>query len=154
MSKYFDGKLLSAYEDLNKEFECKKENVKLHQQIADLEAKLAEKDKTIENWQTMYQSVMKSCHNGIEEDKRLREQLAEKEKEIDEVKKWWAYQYEGNTKRKDQDKISFCIEQLEKVKDKALHFYVNDTPKLTGFYIDVNEINNQIEELKKEMGNE
>lgn len=27
MSKYFDGELLSAYEDLNKEFECKKENI-------------------------------------------------------------------------------------------------------------------------------
>jgi chromosome segregation ATPase len=50
--------------------------------IADLEAKLAEKDKAIENWQTMYQSVMQSCHNSIEEDKRLREQLAEKDAEI------------------------------------------------------------------------
>lgn len=48
--------------------------------VADLEAKLAEKDKAIENWQTMYQSVMQSCHNSIEEDKRLREQLAEKDK--------------------------------------------------------------------------
>lgn len=45
--------------------------------IADLEAKLAEKDRAIENWQTMYQSVMQSCHNGIEEDKRLEKQLAE-----------------------------------------------------------------------------
>lgn len=48
MSKYFDGELLSAYEDLNKEFECKKENVKLHEKIADLETKLAEKEKEIE----------------------------------------------------------------------------------------------------------
>lgn len=57
MSKYFDGELLSAYEDLNKEFECKKENVKLHDKIANLEAKLAEKDKEIEslkeNWNVL-----------------------------------------------------------------------------------------------------
>lgn len=53
-----------------------------------------------------------------------------------------------NTTR-EQDKISFCIERLEKVKEKALHFYVNDTPKLTGFYIDVNEIDNQIKQLKE-----
>lgn len=57
-------------------------------QIADLEAKLAEKDRAIENWQTMYQSVMQSCHNSIEEDKRLREQLAVQSKwlgALDEV---------------------------------------------------------------------
>ncbi len=48
-----------------------------------------------------------------------------------------------------KDKISFAIQQLEKVKEKALHFYVNDTPKLTGFYIDINEIDNQIKQLKE-----
>ena len=30
MSKYFDGELLSAYEDLNSELEYKKENLKDH----------------------------------------------------------------------------------------------------------------------------
>lgn len=93
-------------------------------QIADLEAKLAEKDKAIENWQTMYQSVMQSCHNGIEEDKRLREQLAEKEKELEEVKKSKTYIMNFGNKVKEvqvvddnQDKISFALEQLEKVKE-------------------------------------
>lgn len=42
------------------------------------------------------------------------------------------------------------IEELEKVKEKALHFYVNDTPKLTGFYVDVREIDSQIKSLKGE----
>ena len=41
----------------------------------------------------------------------------------------------------------FSLEELEKLKEKALHFYVNDTPKLTGFYVDVNEIENQINQL-------
>lgn len=31
-------------------------------QIADLEAKLADKDLAIENWQTMYKSVVQTCH--------------------------------------------------------------------------------------------
>ena len=35
MSKYFDGEILSAYEDLNKEFEYKKENAKLPLEQAD-----------------------------------------------------------------------------------------------------------------------
>ena len=50
-------------------------------EIAKLKQQLAEKDKAIENWQTMYQSVMRSSYNGIEEDKRLREQLAECERD-------------------------------------------------------------------------
>ena len=58
--------------------------------------------------------------------------------------------YEQQIDKLTQDKISFALEQLEKVKEKALHFYVNDTPKLTGYYIDVNEIDNQIKQLKEE----
>lgn len=57
-------------------------------EIIKLKQQLAEKDKAIENWQTMYQSVIQSCHNGIEEDKRLREQIAVQSKwlgALDEV---------------------------------------------------------------------
>ena len=46
-------------------------------QIADLEAKLAEKDKAIENWQTMYESVVQTCHNDKEEIERLNKQHRE-----------------------------------------------------------------------------
>ena len=56
-------------------------------QFADLEATLAEKDKAIENWQTIYESVVQTCHNDKEEIERLNKQLAEKEKEIEELKK-------------------------------------------------------------------
>ena len=57
----------------SKDIEIMKELIK---EKSDLETKLAEKDKAIENWQTMYESVMQTCHNDKEEIKRLREQIA------------------------------------------------------------------------------
>ena len=210
---------------------------------------LEEKDKAIENWQTMYQNVMKSCHNSIEEDKRLREQLkeknadlhqiyshlgveafgediqemaleeietlnrvaennkkvallvsaehnakieklekqlAEKEQELEDwedgtiVEKLWHTQRQLAEKEKEiekykelctiskledlqienmllkskkQDKISFCIEQLKKVKDTAENI-LDDAIKncsLNESYYDnlLDKIDNQIEELEK-----
>lgn len=47
MSKYFDGEILSAYEDLNKEFEYKKENTKLQQQIIELQKQLKQSQKQL-----------------------------------------------------------------------------------------------------------
>lgn len=49
-----------------------------------------------------------------------------------------------------QSQKQTAIEELEKVKEKALHFYVNDTPKLTSFYVDVKEIDSQIKSLRGE----
>lgn len=43
-----------------------------------------------------------------------------------------------------------AIEELEKLKEKAFHFYVNDTPELTSFYVDVKEIDSRIKSLKGE----
>lgn len=43
-----------------------------------------------------------------------------------------------------------AISELENLKEKAFHFYVNDTPELTSFYVDVKEIDNQIKSLKGE----
>lgn len=90
------------------------------------------------------------------ENQQLKQQLAEKDKEIErlnlefETQEDWQEKWQklyDETCNLNQDKTSFAIEQLEKVKEKALHFYVNDTPKLTGFYVDVNEIENQINQL-------
>lgn len=102
-------------------------------------------------------TIIRSLTNKIAE---LQKQLAEKYKEISNLnglvreRDKQIKNLKTNKKRviehKNKTKISFAVEQLEKVKEKALHFYVNDTPKLTGFYIDVDEIDNQIEELKKE----
>ena len=48
----------------------KRENHQLKQQ-------LAEKEKAIENWQTMYESVVQTCHNDKEEIERLNKQHRE-----------------------------------------------------------------------------
>ena len=46
-------------------------------QIEELKQQLAEKDKAIENWQTMYESVVQTCHNDKEEIERLNKQHRE-----------------------------------------------------------------------------
>ena len=80
-----------------------------------------------------------------EEIQQLKQQLAEKDEEIayltKQVKKFnnEAQKYFEDAYCNDfhnQGKISFAIGQLKKVKENALHFYVNDTPKLTGFYFE------------------
>lgn len=86
----------------------------------------------------------------------LEAKLAEKEKERHEEwktgKEWkWEWQKVNQKLEKaDQEKISFCIEQLEKVKEKAIK------PKDYGWcdkYKDcwdiVMEIDNQIKQLKE-----
>lgn len=83
--------------------------------IADLEAKLAEKDKAIENWKTMYQSVMQSCHNGIEEYKRLREQIAEWERDSNAtLNEYRAIKYENKQLNK---ALELAVQQLDDAKD-------------------------------------
>lgn len=82
------------------------------------------------------------------ENQQLKQQLAEKDKQIDYYQSLLKRSCDECNIKLKTIKTNFALEQLEKVKEKALHFYVNDTPKLTGFYIDVNEIDNQINELK------
>lgn len=123
----------------------------LEKEFADLEANLAEMTKKYE---------LASCPTGglVDRVRNLEQQLEEKDEEIEELKhfKVTIGTMENNqvdissTTYADQDKISLALEQLEKVKDKALHFYVNDTPKLTGYYVDINEIDNQIKQLKEQ----
>ena len=137
-------------------------------QLADLEAKLAEKDKAIENWQTIYESVVQTCHNDEEEIERLnkkletqeniitnlvednrasqewyRKQLVEKDKEIE---------YQESTKIlafKNQNKKA--IEQLEKVKGLIAN-HTQELPTCENDDIDVvlyEEIDKQIKEIQK-----
>lgn len=91
----------------------------------------------------------------------LRQQLAEKEKEIEELNHklnveqpclLMNYQdmvekLKVRIEQDNQDKISFCIEKLEKVKQ---NFLSNVTFGIEGFEV-LRTIENQIEELKKEM---
>ena len=78
--------------------------------ITDLEAKLAEKEATITNL------IEDSKASKELLKKQLAEKDKEKEKEIEEVKEWWACQYKANTERQDQDKISFALEKLTELK--------------------------------------
>ena len=138
------------------------------QQIADLEAKLAEKERDfdllmlskneeINEWIAVRDDKNKVIDRQTDKIQELKKRLAEKDKEIEKLQHYndrlaqGIYHSYGEhfISKVKQDKISFAVEKLEKVKEKALHFYVNDTPKLTGFYIDVNEIDNQIKQLKE-----
>ena len=55
--------------------------------IRTFKKQLAEKNQAIENWKTIYESVMQTCNNDAKEIERLREQLAEKDEEIKDWKK-------------------------------------------------------------------
>lgn len=84
-------------------------------EIIKLKQQLAEKDKAIENWQTMYQSVMQSCHNGIEEDKRLREQLAEWERDSNAtLNEYRAIKYENKQLKQQLAEKEKEIEEINK----------------------------------------
>ena len=111
-------------------------------QIEKLKQQLAEKDKAIENWQTMYESVVQTCHNDKEEIERLNKQLETQENTITNLvednrasQEWYKKQLEEKEKENElmaktlkltkfvekevnQDKISFTIQQLEKVKEE------------------------------------
>ena len=141
-------------------------------QIAELQKQLAEKDKAIENWQTMYESVVQTCHNDKEEIERLNKKLAEKEKEIErlnlefETQEDWQEKWQklyDETCNLNQDKISFAVEQLEQLKklcQENFNWWENsewegdmyDKSDVSNAYFDIEaNVDNQIEELKKEM---
>ena len=81
---------------------------------------------------------------------QLKQQLAEKDKQIDYYQSLLKRSCDECNIKLKTIKTNFALEQLEKVKEKALHFYVNDAPELASFYVDVKEIDNQIKSLKGE----
>ena len=116
-----------ALEKLVKESEAK------DQQIAELQKQLAEKDKAIENWKTIYESVVQTCHNDKEEIERLNKKLETQENIITNLvednrasQEWYRKQLEEKDKEieyQESTKIlavenqnKKAIEQLEKVK--------------------------------------
>ena len=102
------------YYDPHNEIVCDKLRLKeLIDKVADLEAKLAEKDEEAQEIYEMYNQ---------------------------ERKKNWLYN------RKNQDKISFALDQLEKVKEN-IHYLLSFDYNLV---FKVNEqIDNQIKQLKE-----
>ena len=128
--------------------------------VADLEAKLAEseadKKALISDYEsriTKHQELMSWLEHNNEE---LKQQLAEKDKElseyvkiVDDLHKQLSDKCDFCDKTKDQDKISFAIEQLEKVKENAWQS-ATDISCLLDYTELAKIIDNQIKELKGE----
>lgn len=125
---------------------------KQEEQIADLETKLADSN------ESHYKNIVELTKIATEKDRKidqLKQQLAEKEKELEEVKKSKTYimNFGGKVKEvrvldDNQDKISFCIEKLEKVKEVALKDFELDKSNISLARV-LDKIDNQINELKK-----
>jgi hypothetical protein len=104
-------------------------------QLADLEAKLAEKDKLIEFY-------INSGKEQCDEINKINHRSIIKADEIDQLKQQLA--------EKEKDKISFALEQLEKVKEKANEERNNGWCMSYASRYDILEyIDNQIKQLKE-----
>lgn len=112
--------------------------------------RIAELTEQIEEWVSLYSALMKDCQMQIEEYNKLKNQLAEKDEEIKHI------HLEIKSGAYIQDKISFAVEQLEKVKE----IIANHTQELWTCenddidFVLYEEIDKQIEELKKGENNE
>lgn len=144
----------------------------LEKQIADLEAKLAEKETRIaeledKDWYELtIKQLEEQCERLIIERDNAELKLADKDKEIQQWKSMAErsssmldrFNYCGesvvyNTTR-EQDKISFAVEQLEHIKKRIdnLRYKENKCLNKKDCIEDcLEELNHQIEELKKEM---
>lgn len=135
--------------------------------VKELKQQLADKDLAIENWQTMYESVVQTCHNDKEEIERLNKKLETQENTITNIvednrasQEWYRKQLEEKDKEIEyqesmkilavENQNKKAIEQLEKVKG----LIANHTQELwtcENDDIDVvlyEEIDKQINELK------
>lgn len=127
--------------------------------IADLEAKLAESEKKAYSRGHSQRDIANEMKlNALREDVankekrivKLKKQLAEKEKEISEVLAKQSITCLNTIEKAYQDKISFAVEQLEKVL-VLIHNAVNiGRPEydLVGLY---DAVSNQIKQLKGEV---
>ena len=133
----------------------------------ELEQKLAESEKNVEFYKERYSDATTSAYGADlmakdyqwhleKEIAELKQQLAEKEEEIKKLE-FLQFESEENklilatSKRITQDKISFAVEQLEKVKE----FVRDNASYVMGDFASVweddllNELDNQIKQLKE-----
>lgn len=126
-------------------------------EIDDLKQQLAEKDEVIKELEIEKEYIRKNKNIFLDALMNVAKKCQEKEKEIEELKKSKTYIMNFGDKVKevtiqDQDKISFAVEQLEKVKEYIHKHKVN--PVFADRYIiyvkSLNDyIDNQIASLKK-----
>lgn len=136
-------------------------------QISDLEAKLAESEKSEETYKSMFEIGTENNHNLLKENKQLKQQLAEKDRELYLTKDTLEHHiniYNSLFESRAQDKISFALEQLEKVKNRIeskvesvykrlddLNIKIvceNTSRQLSTYEEIVKEIDNQIKAIK------
>ena len=148
----------------------------LKDKITDLEVKLAEKDEVFHYAKLEWEACLhKNCEEHSVFIKKLSQQLAEKEKEIEswkhkalidmdykELLELKLATYEDEVKNRgtcglcekldNQEKISFAVEQLEKVKELAqIETEFVNSCELVRIYNLFEIINNQIKQLKEGM---
>lgn len=104
MSKYFDGDKLSGYEYSPITYVYGGNLEECHKVIADLEAKLAEIEESA-------RAVIDANFRVIEERDKLKQQLAEKDKEIERLKTMTGYRND-KTRSTIIDGIKFTDEQI------------------------------------------
>ena len=146
----------------------------LKQKITDLEAKLAKKDKSILFWKRMFDNSQEALAERIDRANEILKELAEKDRQIEQLKKFddlnktffdlfkTAFKEPNkvddlfNTlktmqEKQEQDKISFAVERLEKVKEEIGN---NISPIIfqdsywLGKQTVLDKIDNQIKQLK------
>ena len=143
-----EKELNKAYEALNDEFELKK----LRLENNELKQQLAEKEKeNLTLFSMLYETLEKQgCENITSSIEQMTNLTLEKQSN------WFKENCVKN-----QDKISFAVEQLEKVKDYFCEEDIDGDGVKTGDWTitkDASEVaeylDNLIEELKKELGSE
>ena len=120
-------------------------------EIDQLKKQLAEKDKAIENWQTIYESVVQTCHNDKEEIERLNKKLETQENiitnlvEDNRASQEW-YRKQLVEKDKEIERLNLEFETQEDWQEKWQKLY-DETCNLTqdkiSFAVE------QLEQLKK-----
>ena len=117
---------------------------------------LAEKDVELNKWSTEYARAYVNRQNDlIAENVKLKQQLAEKTLTIEQINKAFIENrslWKGKYEQANQDKISFCIEKLDNLKSFIKEKAKFETGDYEIVYSDdiLEEIENQIEEIKKE----
>lgn len=155
------------------------------QQIADLEAKLAESESKRKSLEEKVKFLTEETEENFVDGQKyneLKQQLDEKEKEIEQLKKFddlnrnffalfrTAFKEPNkvddlfNTlktiqEKQDQDKISFAVEQLELAKEKIIKVPMTDYDLSRNFekmykQDAIRQIDNQIKQLKEGIKNE
>ena len=146
----------------NLENNLNKREEELFNKIADLEAKLAEseKERELDNsfWKQECDSLQKTLFEKDKEIDNLYDRLNSKQKfyemSLEKDYKEYLSRLDKLEKQCDKDKISFAVEQLEKVLKilEEKQFYKKEDTAYCVHPAQIAEyIDNQIEELKKEM---